>query len=492
MRKALLVGGLATVVLASGAAYLTTTSEPEPLLPLWQVSSPTWSATLGGEDAITQADLKKLDAYSFGLTEPSVDSVKTLAALTALSKLTDAPTGLGEYDRPSQPVVTPRTPACKDTTLLAASPVGVRYDDVLWAKTMVAYSADCVDGSFTRETPGVTYEYAAFVGDQWVPAHSWETPGSVSKISDLSTDPGALTPLNCQDRNYDFTARPKVSAAFASLCAEAAQQEQVVIPIGGFRTPAEQADLYSEAEQAYGAEAGNFVSYSDGDICRSAFCQGWAVAVDPEAFQWLAKDSGCIDDAGEFSSGSECTGTRVSNAERFGFATPNQDQPAVLSYVAPAGLGPEFRTEADCTPYGMPEAAVIAAVFRCRLAQEAIPLPEREKVVKTALAVAECSSGLNPQSTVFGGQYVDVAKPGTDRKFPMGGLFGLSAAPPAWQSGDLGDPVASATYAAKLWMASRSFADFFCATGADAALTTDGVDPLFNSGAKVQPWVKTW
>lgn len=492
MRKSLLLLPAVGVAGLAAAGWIFLSPPGGDSQPLWQVSSPAWSATLGGEDEITQDDLDALDSYSFNLSQPSVESVKTLAALTSLSKLTDAPTGFNGYDRPSQPVSTPRTPACKDTTLLAASPLGVRYGDDLWAKTMVVYSGECGSQTFTRSSPGVTYEYALLTEDQWVPVHSWQTPGSGGDSQDLREVPGAMSSLTCQGTSYDFEARVKVSTALEQLCDQAAEEGVGLSITGGYRTASEQEELYSKALEAYGSQATDFVSFSDGVNCLSAFCQGWAVATSPEDATWLSAQAGCLRDSGEFIKGTECKGSPVSNAERYGFASPTTDQPSVLEYVAPAGLGPDFKTEADCYPYGMPAAATVAAVFRCRLAEEGVPLPVREEVVATALAVAECSSGLNPQATVFGGQYVTSPKPGTDRTFPMGGLFGLAAADPTWQSGDLGDAVASANYAAKLWLASRSFSDFFCATGADPDLQVAGVDPAFNPSTELPSWVKDW
>lgn len=503
LRAALALAALAGLVVAFLALVSPdrSTRLPEPL---WQKQVPAWTAALGGEEAVSQADLDNFSRFSFGLSPEDASQALRVTTLAAVSQLTSEPTGYVDFDPPDQGTAYARNPRCKDTTILAGSVVGERIEGSLWAKAAFVFTGQCADATYTEDAVGVEYAYAELVEGTWVPRRVWQTPGANDSVSVFDTDPGSLVSTTCPQQSDGVLARPAVASAFDALCSQAASEGVNLAPVSGYRTRQQQERRFNEAVKVYGSAqaAAQWVSYADDRVCTSRFCQGWAVGVDPggEGPAWLASSKVCLSDSGQQVPVVTEDGSRscpegsvpVSRAQEFGFATPSADLPGYLEYVLPAGLGPGGKVEANCEPYGMPAAAAIAAVFRCRLAQVGVVGPPADEVVATALSVAQCSSGLNPQATVFDGAYVSEAEASTGRTFPLGGLFGLAPAPAAWQSGDLGDPVANANYAAKLWLADRSFSRFFCATGQDEALASQGVDPAFSPEVSLPEWTRDW
>lgn len=472
--------------------------------PLWQVTAPAWTAALGGEEPPSGQDIENFANYTFGLPDQAQESALATTTSAAVAQLTSADIGDPDFDGPEQPVAHSRTPRCKDTTVLAGSVIGQRYEGTLWAKGAFLYAGDCSDGTYTRDNPAVEYAYAELVDGAWQPRRVWQTPGADERTSVFATDPGALVPTSCPPGATQVTARPVVAAAFDQLCAAAAEDGVQVTAVQGFRTRAQQEKLFDDAVAAYGSEqaAAERVSYADDSVCTSKFCQGLAVGIEPTpaATSWLTSARRCVSADGGSADPVTRDGDKqcpegtvaVTRAQEYGFATPTAQLPGYLEYVLPAGAGPGFATEADCFPYGMTTPAVIAAVFRCRLAQAGVSASQQEQAVRTGLAVAQCASGLNPQATVFDGAYAQTPDPQFGRVVPLGGLFALAPASPSWQSGDLGDPVAAANYAAKVWLKDHSFSQFFCATGQDELLKAQAVDPRFNPDAELPPWTADW
>lgn len=503
MVKKLAVVAVALTVALVGAflLYTQTKDSSEFVAPLSQQGLPGWSGFLGGEDPIKKADIEALNSTNIGVDGPELKQLRDIATTQALSALTAVPYGMEGYDAPSQSTVFKAVPRCENVNLLAESVNAVEYEGTLWARVLVLYSGKCSDGTFTRSAPGVEYVYAQRTPSGWLPVRSWQTPGSGQERPGSSTDPAALVelgPCGVVDSEV-YLARPRVAVSFQRLC-QAARQDQVVLVVSdAYRTKAEQQELFESAVEAYGSveEAAKFVSPADENICTSRHCTGLAVKVEPDsqAVSWLAQVSSCLladgTQVNPDSKGCPKGSRPVSNAESFGFATPPTGNPGYLEYVLPAGLGSEGKAEPDCQPYGQSTPAIVASVFRCRLAEAGVPPFQVERAVASALVVARCASGMNPQATVFNGAYATTPKPGTDRLFPLGGLFGLAPADSAWQSGSMADPVAAANYAAKLWLVDRSFSRFFCATGADPQLSTDPVLPEFG-GPELPAWAQAW
>jgi hypothetical protein len=475
--------------------------QSEAVTPLWQVPVPAWTAALGGEEPLTVQAVEKLNAYSFGLNASELESVKGVVTVAAVAALTDAPFPDSAFDAPAQPVKTMRTPRCRDVTLFGTSVVGIRYDEALWAKAVVLYSGQCGDIKYSKKNPGVEYVYAELVEDKWFPRRSHQIPGAGVTSAPWEQDPAALIPVTCDGQTgSELTARPIVAAAFTKLCTQAASQGVTLTPTSAFRTALQQKELFDEAVKAYGSvsAASERVSFSDGNICLSRYCQGLAVSVvnETDATRWLSARGACLTpDAARLAAVSGVCpqgSTAASNAQLYGFATPPGNEPGMLEYVLPAGFGPNFATESNCFPYGMTVPAQIAAVFRCRLSEDGVPPAVISEVVPQALVVAQCASGLNPQATVFGGKYAVDPNPANGRTFPMGGLFALAPSSSQWSSGDAGDGVAAANYAAKLWLANRSFNDFFCATGADPDLSSAPLLSEFGAKGPLPQWARSW
>lgn len=497
--RLLIAAGVAAALTLAGFLLVPRILTSSPTEPFWQTSLPQWGEILGGEDAISAQRIKDLNAINSGLDGDSLQQARRAATAAALSNLTGVPYGEGSYDPPAQGTTQGAFTRCQKVSLLGESLVAKEADSSMWAKALVLYSGKCGQTTYTKASPGVEYVYLELTEQGWQPRWQWQTPGAGSSTAAADLDPGALVdlgPCGVTD-GRSFQARPRVAVAFQRLCQAAKEDGVVLVVSSAFRSRVEQKDLFDQAVEHYGsaAEAAKWVAPADDAVCASRHCTGLAVGVEPDAAAtgWLSSIAYCLTSKGsKIPASSGCAGSEpVTHAQSFGFATPPGDLPGYLEYVLPAGLSPSGKAPADCSPYGEQVPAIIASVFRCRLAEAGVPPAAVETAVQEALAVAKCSSELNPQATVFNGEFAAQVKPGTNRIFPLGGLFALAPSDGSWMGASLADPVSAANYAAKLWLVDRSFSRFFCATGADADLSSQAGVPSF-SGPALPSWVKQW
>lgn len=476
----------------------------------WDYSASVWQETLGGDSGLTAANFTTLDEWrDEDLGDSEVTKLRDLAQSVVTADLTDP-----EPDRwpgywPTAAAV-PATPRCTDVTVLARSashlPVATpspTYSQ--FAKVLVAYTASCGGEIATQDAPGITYMYAGLRNDVWQPLRSWQVPVA----STVDQTAGATEPYEWELAEIDTActdgvvvrARIAVAAAFDQMCQAAASAGVELLADSGYRTRAEQASLFADAVVYYGSQsaARKHVAYADDDVCDSKHCSGLAVNVasDPGALAWLQATVGCLSDSGQLSAASLCEeGTPVPQEARWGFAEPLASVPGYLEFTLPLGEGTQSSLAApDCSPSGIPVANMVAAIFRCRLAREGVLGAVQDTVVAQALVVSRCESGWNSSAAAFGGRYATSPNPSDGKRYTHRGVFMLtSELSDAWVAGgaaNVSDPVANINAAASLWLSTRGWEQFGCATGGTGGFEAGPVLAQYG-GPALPAWSSTF
>lgn len=524
------VGSLVVVVLAlTGGLHLGDTNRDRdvPTGPApWDFSLAEWDLALGGDEGLTAANFALLAQHVDADLDGHDVALRTLAEQVALADLTGVaqssiaaltPAGVAPYwPAPSRTSVSP-APQCSDVDVLAVAPAAlpVTGSDALtlglfseYAKTLVAYTGACGATTYDLASPGIVYVYGGLGESGWVPLRYWQIPSD----SGHDTIPGATEPYDWELRALATNcttgtvvrARIAVAEAFELMCAAAAAEGVDLSARAGFRTRAEQALLFSEAIEVYGSEeaARQRVAFADETVCTSRHCSGLALNVEekPAQIAWLTTTVGCVAPDGAVTAAAECAPgqTPVPNAARWGFAAPLAVSPGYIEFTLPVGADASSSLGTpNCNPAGMPIANQVAAIFRCRLARDGIVGPEQQQVVAEALTISRCESGWNATAAAFGGRFASNAHPLTGHIYSHRGVFMLpeEVTRSGWVVGGMdavNDPIANINAAASLWLSTRGWEQFGCATGADPGGFEAGpVLPLYG-GPALPAWAHTY
>lgn len=513
------LGALATlIILLTGGlptkpAHRTPTTIPETHTP-WDYTIDTWDQALGGDQELTQANYDTLNNHTDPALKPDHDTITNLAETTLKADLTSTnQTPINDLLPPSaapywpQPINNP--PAqCTNITILATSPTHLPIPEntspqyTQYAKTLIAYSATCQGVTYTKNNPGIAHIYTAKYQDSWIPLRSWQIPADTK----FNTLPGATEPYEWELKPAQqcttphlIRARIPVIEAFTAMCEQAQQDNIPLTAVSGYRTRAEQAALFNQAVETYGSEkaARKHVAYADDTLCTSRHCSGLALNIEenPETTKWLNKPIACRDPDGTLTENLPCTDeqTPIPNMTQWGFATPLPTSPGYLEFTLPIGTDKNSSLSTpNCAPHGLPTANQIAAIFRCRLARENITGPDQDKVVAEALTVARCASGWNPNAAAFGGRHTSTPHPTLGHTYTNQGVFMLTEAHAraGWlPEGEtsLKDPIANINAAASLWLTTKSWDQFDCATGNDTTFQPGPVLPQYG-GPDLPKW----
>lgn len=319
----------------------------------------------------------------------------------------------------------------------------------------------------------------------WVPIRPIEIPGASSWYRPTPTPPASWELAEIESCALDKIAvRTEVAAAYAGLCAEARSQGVRLLAIDGLRDPAQQRERFEAAVREFGSEraARVRVAFSDGNICESSHCAGEALDVSPgdEVATWLKAVVGCLDASGSYRS-PPCTDSDqpVSRIERYGFSITNPTYPFHLEYVI-GTLATDAGLYGDCTPGALDIRTRIQLVFHCRVMEAGLDRDEALIAATSAVAIAECSSGLNPAFVSFDGRFRTTPNPSTGHLDDRSGLFALSSAVAerwAGSNASLRLPLTNIDTAARVYVEERAWGrwgwdPFACAAADDGTVRT--------------------
>lgn len=491
----------------------------------WDFTIDAWDTALGGDLELTSDSYTTLGAYSDPTLGQEVTAVRAVAEQTLLADVTgrgqDAvasltPVGLAPYWPREAPTGVRPQAQCQQVDILAVSPAALPVEGPdtatlglfdRYAKTLVAFTGICTEQTYDLTSPAVRYVYTGHGEDGWVPLRSWQVPSAEA----LDTAPGATEPYEWELTQVGapctatsvVRARIAVADALTQMCQAASDAGVELEVTAGYRTRAEQASVFQDAVRAYGSpEAARMhVAYADDDVCTSKHCSALAVNVEPrpQALAWLTQTVGCVAGDGTVTAGERCASdqTPVPNAARWGFSAPLQVSPGYLEFTVPlAGTRDSSLAAPNCKPTGLPVANQVAAIFRCRLAREGVVGPTQDAVVAEALTVSRCESGWNPSAAAFGGRFATTAHPTTGRTYSHRGVFMVTAelATDGWVIGGpdaVTDPAANINAAASLWLSTRSWEQFGCATGDPGGFQAGPVLPQFG-GPTLPDWASVY
>lgn len=322
---------------------------------------------------------------------------------------------------------------------------------------------------------------AAYNG--WVPIRPTEMPGATSWSRPIPTPPAPWEVAEVEGCSLaGVLVRTEVAAAYAGLCAEARAQGVQLLAIDGLRNAEEQRRRFDAAVQEFGSEraARVRVAFSDGERCESTHCAGEALDVSPGDVitTWLGMVVGCIEPSGVFT-GAPCTpgAQPVSRIERYGFTRPNPTYPFHLEYAL-GTLSIDAELYGDCTPGAVDVRDQVQLVFQCRSMEAGLSRAEAISAGPIAVAIAECSSQLNPAASSFDGRFRTAANPATGYPDDRSGLFAISSAvAERWMApnSSLRTPLTNIDIAARLYVEERVWGrwgwdPFACAAADDGTV----------------------
>jgi len=498
---------LAAILLATGDLRLDLPDRVQQGPPSpWEVTSEAWVAAVGGDQQLTEDSYTQLEAVTDPALGPQATAqVRRVAGDLAVATLT----GAGQEQFPGYWPPKPATgakpaPRCSKVTVRAVAPIvlptaGNAAGVTRYAKALVLYTGTCGQAKYTVASPGSEYLYLAQTEQGWVPVRPWDIP-SARGGADVGAAGGEPAPWElaqfgpCAADHQVLRARILVVSAFEQMCADAASEGVTLTLRSAYLTRAEQAARFAQAVAQYGseAEARKWVAYADEEVCTSRHCTGLAVNLTPTsaAMTWLEKVVGCHDGHSVTPAATCPQGTTpVRRMHQYGFTAPLPTSPGYLEFAMPGEAGAGQATPADCDPAGQPVPAMVAAIFRCRLGQEGVVGPEQDQVVAEALVVSRCESGWNAAAAAFGGRYASQPNPADGRRYTHAGVFMLTAelAEAGWAPADRTDPVANINAAASLWLATRGWEQFGCATGTEGGFEAGPVLPRYG-GPDLPDW----
>lgn len=431
--------------------------------------APEWGGVLGG-DSVEGASItfSKLNELSNLGVEAGV--VRDAVARVLRADLT----GEGREEFSSYFVAVPEA-ACTGVSVIGVSPFSMGVvGGIEYVKAIAAWSGTCrVPPSAEPVFVSTLYMQREVGESAWQPVREGAIAQTAESVGAVDLPAWALGPLECA---VDVRARWEVAAAWSAMCTDAAAAGVPLVAVSGWRSAGEQANRFLGAVEFYGSreEAERYVAFSDRAACASRHCAGEAIDVqmDQAASTWLREVVGCRRSVGGVVLGASCRPGEepISRMEQYGFVEPLASSPGHLEYVLPVNAVSADGCE-DST--GGAPAAVVASVFRCTLRE----LGEvNDDVVREALVVAECESGLNPRAEQLQGAYRNEAHPQSGRKYEGSGLFGLTRAQVRdfVAGGRVEDPWANTLAAARIFVAERQsgregWGPFVCARG-DAAV----------------------
>lgn len=460
-----------------------------------------WDDLLGGDAPLTDATWSALSDLS--RSDLSSEDARSVAEL-AKAINTAEQTGVGQNQWADYFTGAPAT--CSSITNLASSPfkLPVSGENTReYAKALIVWVGDCNPVEPAQDGGGqsVDYVYAQKVDGKWQPVREWQIPGSsISGSGDAAATP---IPASWEMKNFsecgnknnkEFSNLIIVVNAFEELC-QAAQRENINLELrAGFKTPAEQADLFEQALKFYGSdsEARRWVAFSDGNVCASRYCAGVAFGIenDSDALEWLNRVVGCtLEGNFTLAVNNTCSAgsTSITQAARYGFVAPAPNIPTYFEYALPVTSSENLEASASCQPAASTSIpSMIGQIFRCRLGTAGIAGEEQRKIVAEALTVARCESGWSSGAKALGGRYTNDPYPLTGQFYSQAGVFMLSQSvaqkyvPGGY--GAVNDPVANINGAASLWLSGQSWGPWPCATGAASPFENGPVLPQFGGG----------
>jgi len=470
--------------------------------------APQWEEILGGDAPTAQAT--SLDATALArATDLSARDVPAVSALMAdLAFAAASGSGREPFDayfarnhrRIGQATI-PGGEFCRDVSVLAVSSFTLPIAPTgSFVKSLVAWTGNCpypppslfgegvapvyVNFLYAARTEVLPYEVPQLPYGGWAPLHPVEIPGTRMFAGTATSLPDAWEVRDLAACALPgVAARIEIATAFEALCQEA--NGLPLLAVEGLRSPEEQLERFERAVASYGSEraARARVAYSDGGICESMHCAGEAIDVAPEegVLRWLQAEVACLGPSGLSSSPCGAGARPVTRLERYGFVAPHASQPYHLEFAI-GTLDADADLYGDCTPGGVPLRERIVAVFTCRIMESGLGYETPASVIGEAIAVAQCTSNLDPGFVVHGGKYVDRPHPTTGGLDTRTGIFGLSAEVAArWIPSPYTAAMATANIdaAARIYLDERSWgrwgwAPFACAS-ADDGFITDSV-----------------
>lgn len=479
----------------------------------WQYMPQEWVAILGGDQVPTADSYAALDARTVnGVAE---NKTETLAVEVATAQLTGRGRGHWPgYWPPGSNGDTNRDFRCEKSDVLAADAArlpdsaieaGVGGTRGVYVKVLVAAAGKCVRGDYSMAHPLIVYVYLQQSGNEWVPVRPWQIPASGGHLPSPG-DAGMLAEwqlsyFSCgQTGDTRQRDRIVVVEAFDSMCLDAADDGVNLQVDSGYRTRAEQAELFDAATEMYGGEvaARQWVAYADGAVCYSRHCSGMAVNVAPsdEAITWLTATAGCLRD-GAITLADTCPDgwQPVPRMLRYGFTGPVPGLPGYLEFALPVGPSKAGHAgtvaPADCSPTAVSVPNQVASIFRCRLSRAGIHGERQDTIVAQALTVSRCESGWNSTAKAYGGKFTSEPNPVDGLLYTQQGVFMLPRAlvDAGWAPGGTGrlDPIKNINAAASVWLADRGWGLFRCATGPASGFENGPVLPEYGG-----PELPTW
>lgn len=485
----------AAVLTAAGAWWLLSNADeepaPAPAAP-YEYSAPQWEKLLAGDGEFTADRYTQLAAYHPGLSATEAGEAVNTAAPVLVADLTrQGRSAWPSYWPPSPTTTTPAVVRCSDTKVLGGSAADLPVSGPgaspgeRWVKAVIAFSGTCGEVEYTAQAPGIEHVYLTKTGNAWTPVREWLIP-RVDAATWAPPEDWQLAALGSCATSDDGARVLRTLAARAAdqMCADAREAGVVLVVADTYRTRQEQQTLFNKAVGFYGDEetARQWVAFADDTVCLSRHCAAVALNVEPDnsALTWLQEVVGCHSQ-GRTVVSSTCSNGQspVRRAQTYGFVAPVDRIPGYLEFVLPVDDGAAL---SDCNPSGVGADVIVSSVFRCRLERAGVAPDQVERVVTEALVVSRCASQWNPSAQVFAGQYAHQPHPENGRLYTEAGLFALRGelTDTGWiPAPGVGDPVASAHAAANLWLATRGWEQFPCATGTDPGLPGGPVLPQY-------------
>jgi hypothetical protein len=414
------VAGLLVAVLAAVlAAGCTQQSEQSPVLSVRarEFYAPAWLAAVGGDvvdgAVLDFAVLNTLDNLGF-----EAAAVRDAVTAVWLADVTGSKReAFGSYFTNVQPG------ACSSASVIGVSPFSMgSVGGVEYVKALVAWSGTCAVMPLANSVQ-VASVYMMRTDNAWQPVREGAIPQSPEQAAASAVPAWALGDLAC---SRGEVARWELVAAWGRMCQDAAAAGVTLQVESGWRSATAQADRFAGAVEFYGSreDAEKYVAFSDQAACASRHCAGEAidVAMDATASAWLRAVVGCQRVDGGVVLGAACRADEraVLKMEQYGFVEPLASSPGHLEYA----LGVSAIEADGCEDsLGGATAALVVSLFRCVVRELG---DVSDEVLREALAVAQCESGMNPAGRQLQGAYRTNAHLVSGRVYEGLGLFGLT------------------------------------------------------------------
>lgn len=457
-----------------------------------------WDETLGGDEELTNENWATLnDASKSDLDLADAKLIQNLAKEVTLADLTGADRQTWAFYWPNIEEI----PKCTDINILAISPMKLPVSsNAIYSKALIAWEGNC-DDSFIADGVNITSFYALNKGENtWEPVREWQIPTD-STITNLPVSgPNEYEMKNLStcgpSGNASVKVRILVANAWDIMCEDALKQGVELKTTDGFRTREQQKERFDEAVKYYGSinAAKKWVSFADDTTCSSKHCDGTALTVEGEAtIQWLNETVGCYIDGQINLNVTDCENTsKVKRMQRYGFTSPTPYVPTYIEFTLPIET---TKAEANCSPSDSNVPTMVTEIFRCRLQGANIIGEVQDKVVAEALTVSQCESGWNSLALAFGGKFAETKHPVSGKVYSQAGVFMLSKEqadlliPEGYEQ--VLDAKSNINAAASLWLTTKDWSAWGCATGHGELFEAGPVLPQFN-GPELPSWAYSY